>query len=241
MNTNPIKLKLAKQYAELLKSLFDENLVSVFLFGSVARGDDTKHSDIDIMAILNKPPTYSELKKLGKTGRFNEIRGQGKFKEISCAVVLKDRYLALIRERAPREAVNPLREAVVFYDKGFISGLKEKLESGAISLKEDAYVDYLRYGDIRRSCLKESIVEKNVRNARSDAAKAASHYLRAYFLRRYGEMILAKEMLMTRIKEENQAIANLYEKIMRGDYNAELVEKIREWVIKNSSPAERRL
>ncbi len=58
--------------------------------------------------------------------------------------VSQDRFLELAREGAPREAVNPLREAVVLYDKDFISGLKKELETGAISLKKDAYRDYLR-------------------------------------------------------------------------------------------------
>ena len=175
-------MNLAKRYAELLKSVFDDNFVSIFLFGSVARGEDTAVSDIDLMAILKKLPTIHQIRKLGKIGRFNEIRGRGEFRKISCVVVSQGRFLGFVKKRAPREAVNPLREAVVLYDTGFISGLKKELETGAISLKKDAYRDYLRYGDIRRSCLVESAWKRNKRDARSDAAKAATHYLRAYFL-----------------------------------------------------------
>lgn len=233
MKTDHIKINLAKQHVDLLKSVFKDNLVSAFLFGSVVRGEDTKFSDIDLMAILKKPPTINQLKKLGKPGRFDEIRGVEGFQEISCIAIAQDRFLELLRKGAPREAINPLREAVVLYDTGFISGLKKDIEAGVISLKKDAYLDYLRYGDIRRSCLMESIIEKNTRNARSDAAASASHYLRAYFLHKYNEMIFSKELLKTRIKEENREIATRYERIIERDYDNESVDAIREWVTEN--------
>ena len=224
-------MNLIKRYAELLKSVFDDNLVSIFLFGSVARREDTKLSDIDIMTILKNPPTSGQLKKLGKIGRFYEIIGRGEFHKISCVVVTKSKFLEFVEKRAPREAINPLREAVVMYDKDFISGLKNELESGAITLKIDAHFDYLRYGDIRRSYLVESARNKNKRDARSDSSKAATHYLRAYFLYKYYEMILSVKMLRKRIEGENRAMALLYEKIMEGDYDRDFVDAIREWVV----------
>ncbi|MCD4799356.1 MAG: nucleotidyltransferase domain-containing protein, partial [Methanosarcinales archaeon] len=46
------KIKLAVQYANLLQSVLGNNLVSVFLFGSVVRGEDTEDSDIDVMAVV---------------------------------------------------------------------------------------------------------------------------------------------------------------------------------------------
>ena len=49
------------------------------------------------------------------------------------------------------------KQALVLYDTGLMKGLKERLEKGSISLREDVYWDYLRYGDIRRSYLCESI------------------------------------------------------------------------------------
>ena|GEM_PF-2304962 len=225
------KMNLAKRYVELLKPVFDDNLVSIFLFGSVARGEDTATSDIDLMTILKKPPTIHQVRKLGEIGRFNEIRGRGEFRKISCVAVSQGRFLELAREGAPREAVNPLREAVVLYDTDFISGLKKELETGAISLKKDAYRDYLSYGDIRRSCLIESAGKRNKRDARSDAAKAATHYLRAYFLYEYDEMILSVKMLRKRIEGENRAVAVQYEKILEGDYDRDFVDAVRAWVV----------
>jgi DNA-binding phage protein len=72
--------------------------------------------------------------------------------------------------------------------------------------------------------------EHNKRDARSDAAKAATHYMRAYFLHKDHEMILSIKILHKRIKTENRAIAMLYETILEGDYDIDFVNAIRNWV-----------
>jgi predicted nucleotidyltransferase len=216
LRINPAKIKTAKRYVELLKSTFGNDLVSAFVFGSVARGEDTNISDIDLTAVLRTPP---------------------EFRKISCVTVSRDFFMELVRKRAPREGVNPLREAIILHDTGFITSLKREVELGIISLKDDAFRDYLRYGDIRRSCLVESAWEHNKRDARSDASKAATHYLRAYFLHKDHEMILSIKMLRKRIKTENRAIAMLYETILEGDYDKDFVDAIREWVVGSISPS----
>lgn len=43
-------------YYKQLKELFGESLVKVILFGSYARGDYNKDSDIDVMVLVNVPP-----------------------------------------------------------------------------------------------------------------------------------------------------------------------------------------
>lgn len=237
MRINPAKIKTAKRYVELLKSTFGNDLVSAFVFGSVARGEDTNISDIDLTAVLRTPPAASQLRKIGIIGRFGETIGRGEFRKISCVTVSRDFFMELVRKRAPREGVNPLREAIILHDTGFITSLKREVELGIISLKDDAFRDYLRYGDIRRSCLVESAWEHNKRDARSDASKAATHYLRAYFLHKDHEMILSIKMLRKRIKTENRAIAMLYETILEGDYDKDFVGAIREWVVGSISPS----
>jgi hypothetical protein len=115
-----------------------------------------------------------------------------------------------------------------------MKGLKEQLRNGSISLREDAYRDYLRYGDIRRSYLCESIECGNFRDARSDAAASATHYLRAYFLYEYGEMIISKMVLVERIHGECPRIAGVYDGVLKGDFDGDAVmdtlEEIRDWV-----------
>ena len=42
------RLEIAKEFAEAIKS---DKIVKIILFGSVARGEDREHSDIDILII----------------------------------------------------------------------------------------------------------------------------------------------------------------------------------------------
>ena len=228
------KINLAVQYANLLRSVLGNNLVSVFLFGSVVRGEDTQDSDIDVMAVVIELPAKAELKEMGSLDRFNNVKGRGEFEDISCAVVTRNVFLANIEMGMPREGVNPLMEALVLYDTGLMKELKERLKNGSISLREDAYWDYLRYGDIRRSYLCESIESGNFRDARSDAAASATHYLRAYFLYECGEMIISKKVLVERIYEEHPGIAGVYDRVLNGDFDGDEVmdtlEEIRDWV-----------
>lgn len=42
------RIKIAKEFAEAIKS---EDIKLIMLFGSVARGDDTEESDIDILIV----------------------------------------------------------------------------------------------------------------------------------------------------------------------------------------------
>ena len=45
------RIKIAHEFANTVKS---EDIIKIILFGSVARGDDTQHSDIDILIICNQ-------------------------------------------------------------------------------------------------------------------------------------------------------------------------------------------
>jgi hypothetical protein len=231
---NPHKISLAKQYLRLVETVLGDNLISVFLFGSVVRGEDTEQSDIDIMTVVNEYPSTEQLGKLGRTGRFNEQKGYGKFKDVSCALVKRDIFLSNLEMGAPREGVNPLTEALILYDTGLMTNLKEQLDSGSISLRDDAYWDYLRYGDIRRSYLMRSMECKDLEAARSDAVASVAHYLRAYFLYEYGEMILSKRVLVERIHEECPGIAGVYDGILEGDFDVDIVlealDEVRDWV-----------
>ncbi|MGN0162838.1 MAG: nucleotidyltransferase domain-containing protein [Candidatus Ornithomonoglobus sp.] len=53
--------KLIMQLTEYSKSVFGENLKSIILYGSYARGDYTDESDIDIMVMVDMTP--EELNK----------------------------------------------------------------------------------------------------------------------------------------------------------------------------------
>ena len=45
------RIEIAREFAEAIKSY---DIIKIILFGSVARGDDTEDSDIDILIIRSK-------------------------------------------------------------------------------------------------------------------------------------------------------------------------------------------
>ncbi len=55
------KYGLAKEFAEDLKQRFGDNITSVILFGSVAKGKETKESDLDIL-VVSKKLIFKDLK-----------------------------------------------------------------------------------------------------------------------------------------------------------------------------------
>ena len=50
---DPLLIKYLKLYLDLLRERFGDNLVSVYLFGSVARGECTEGSDIDLLVVVD--------------------------------------------------------------------------------------------------------------------------------------------------------------------------------------------
>ena len=51
-----IHLDLARKITENLKKKYGKRLVSVAVFGSVARGEARKDSDIDLLVVIENPP-----------------------------------------------------------------------------------------------------------------------------------------------------------------------------------------
>ena len=45
------RIEIAREFAEAIKS---DDIIKIILFGSVARGDDTEDSDIDVLIIRSK-------------------------------------------------------------------------------------------------------------------------------------------------------------------------------------------
>jgi len=84
--TDPDRRELIKEILKLLNEFFGEKLISVVVFGSVARGDAKPTSDTDILVVVeNLPKRISEkmeimakiLIKLRSTQVYKELRKKG--------------------------------------------------------------------------------------------------------------------------------------------------------------------
>ncbi len=89
-------LEKLREYEPELKAA---GITRLSLFGSVARGDASSESDVDLMADFDPTRQLSLLEMVGLENRLTDILGVRV--ELTPARALKDR----IRERVTREAV----------------------------------------------------------------------------------------------------------------------------------------
>lgn len=65
MTFRPEIAQVLEAVKQRLEALYGERLVEVILFGSVARGEDTPESDVDVLVVLSGPfDRYEENKHL---------------------------------------------------------------------------------------------------------------------------------------------------------------------------------
>ena len=57
---NELVKAIVREYQTGLKGIFRGQLVSVILYGSVARGESREDSDIDVLCVLRSPFDYDE-------------------------------------------------------------------------------------------------------------------------------------------------------------------------------------
>jgi hypothetical protein len=119
--------KALEEFLDLLKEEFHENLVSLVLYGSIARGKGDTLSDIDLLLILEDPhPNYhrrldqvldveDHLKKSKEYGRIRERVGQEPYFS----------FLVLSRKEAEENRyifLDMIDDAKILYDKnGFFA------------------------------------------------------------------------------------------------------------------------
>jgi uncharacterized protein len=68
--------KIAKEFKSELQKLYGDDLAELILFGSQARGDSNKESDIDFAVVLKNPNTTStsEINKVSSLGHDLSIK-----------------------------------------------------------------------------------------------------------------------------------------------------------------------
>lgn len=211
------KIELALEYTDLLAETLKDNLVSAFLYGSVARGTDAQESAIDIYSIVGNNPDKTSLMSLGRVGRWGLIHGDEDFPLVSCTIKTMDRFIYELNAGLPVEAHFPLKESMILYDQDFVKGLKEKVTSGEIPLCPLPWSYYLYHGDDRLCCFYLSLNNGNLEDMKDDLIAAATYYLQAYLNYRHGIFVISKSDLLSRIKEECEQTAGLYAHILKND------------------------
>ncbi len=127
---NTLLQTLARQYAERLREALGDRLVSVVLFGSVARGEAGPHSDIDLFIVLEEAPrgmtrrrALLEPVREALTPALEALWDRGIYAD----------FVEIIRTREEARRFHPVyldmtQEAVLLYDKeNFMAGVLERL------------------------------------------------------------------------------------------------------------------
>lgn len=146
-------LHLAVEYARRLQEGLGGNLVSVVLFGSVARGEATPNSDLDFLIVMEDLP-HGRFRRLAMLDPI-EAAFAGKL-ELLEEEGISTRLAIVLKTRKEAERVIPLyldmvEDAIIPYDKGdffrhLLSNLRQRLETlGARRLQ----MGRVRYWDLK--------------------------------------------------------------------------------------------
>ncbi len=128
---NKILRELAEEYAEQLRVDLKDDLVSVVLFGSVARGEASPYSDIDLFIVVNDLP-------LGRVARLKRVRGAEKrieprLEDLRAKGIFSD-VCPILKTSEEASRVRPLyldmvEDAVILHDRGgFFAGVLRRLK-----------------------------------------------------------------------------------------------------------------
>jgi len=132
--------EILSKIVEALKRRFGEDLVSVVLFGSFARGDFHERSDIDLLIVVESlPESKFERSRIFDEAVWDELRDDLKeLRRMGCL----SQPMPIMKTREEAEYRSPLyldmtEDAVILYDKGgffeaVLEGMRKRLrELGA--------------------------------------------------------------------------------------------------------------
>ncbi len=127
---NALLLHLAQRYATAAQKALGDNLVSIALYGSVARGQAGPASDIDLFVVLQEAPSGMLARRRllqpvreSLTSELEELWMQGIYTD----------FIEVIRSRTEAQQFHPLyldmsQEAILLYDRDrFLDTLLESV------------------------------------------------------------------------------------------------------------------
>ncbi|MEM0037111.1 MAG: nucleotidyltransferase domain-containing protein, partial [Candidatus Korarchaeum sp.] len=128
---DPLYREYVSMIVESLKAKLGDNLVSVVLFGSVARGEADEGSDIDLLVVLESSSgsfgrrfdVFKEIEKELITSEPRvELRRRGLGALISPVPLTREEVM-----KHPPILLDILTDGIILYDKGFIGEQLEEL------------------------------------------------------------------------------------------------------------------
>lgn len=155
---------LAKRYSAVAQEVLGNRLVSIALYGSVARDQAGPESDIDLFVVLKDAPSGMLARRHlldplreSLTPDLNKLWRQGIYVD----------FVEVIRTRAEAEQFHPLyldmsREAILLFDQdnfleNLLAKVREQLKRGGA---ERRVMGKFWYWDLSRSSIPEEVVEQ---------------------------------------------------------------------------------
>ncbi len=133
----PVLRALAERYARLLEKHLGARLVSVVLFGSVARGDAIAGSDIDLLIVARELPPGQFARKQLLAVADADIEAD---LERAAAEGIEGRFARLVRTPEEAARIVPLyldmtEDAALLVDRdGFFAGVLDRLRASLTRL-----------------------------------------------------------------------------------------------------------
>lgn len=154
---------LAKRYAAKAVEILGDQIVSIALYGSVARGQAGPGSDIDLFVVLQESPSGM----LSRRRLLDPVRASfaAELEKLWGQEIYSD-FIEVIRTQAEARQFHPLyldmsQEAILLYDRGqflerLLAEVRERLERGGAERKA---MGKFWYWDLSRSSISEEVAD----------------------------------------------------------------------------------
>ncbi|MBS3052760.1 MAG: nucleotidyltransferase domain-containing protein [Candidatus Aenigmarchaeota archaeon] len=164
------------EFTNRIKKMYGDQVKSVLIFGSAARGDMKATSDIDLWVVVDDTATKS-------SEDVNRIRAQlqiitTEMKGLHIQMTPLTEFWAWMKRGSP-ELFNFLRVGLVIYDTGFVKPVQRMLKSGLLPPSDESIGLKARSGDaiIKRVELGMKTMVFDLRYAATDACQSVIMYL----------------------------------------------------------------
>ena len=156
-------LGMAREYAQAGKDVLGDRLVSVVLFGSVARGQCSPTSDIDLIVVLREAPMSARARRAvldpvrdRLQPALDELWQEGNFTDFTEIVLTTGEA-----EKTHALFLEVIEDGAILYDADdFFAGVLRRLKEALRRLgAERKMIGHLRYWDLKPDFRPGDVVE----------------------------------------------------------------------------------